>query len=98
MAARLPPWVWILPLATGIAAILAWSVWCETERGTWLGAVLILSSGVLVLALVHESLVPRGGFADWLRRWLLALVAGAAATGLVFAVAGLLYYLRCPPF
>lgn len=98
MAARLPPWVWTLPLATGVAAALAWSVWCDTERGTWLGAVLILASGVFVLALAHESLAPRRGLAGWLRRWLLALLAGAAATGVVFAVAGLLYYLRCPPF
>jgi hypothetical protein len=97
-AGRLPLWVWILPLASAVAAVLAWTVWCNTERGTWIGGVLILGSGVLVLALVHESLRARGGFADWLRRWLVALLAGAGATAIVFLFAGLGYYLRCPPF
>jgi membrane associated rhomboid family serine protease len=97
-AGRLPLWVWALPVASAVAAVLAWTVWCHTERGTWLGGVLILASGVLVLALVHESLPHGRGFVDWLRRWVLALVAGAAATGAVFLAAGLGYYLRCPPF
>ena len=97
-AGRLPLWVWILPLASAVAAVLAWTVWCNTERGTWLGGVLILLSGVLVLALVHESIPPRRGLGGWLWRWALALMAGVAATGLVFLAAGLGYYLRCPPF
>ncbi len=97
-AQRLPLWVWILPLASAVAAVLAWTVWCNTERGTWLGGVLILLSGVLVLALAHESIPPQRGFGRWLRRWALALVAGVAATGLVFVVAGVGYLLRCPPF
>jgi hypothetical protein len=90
--------VWILPLAAGVAAVLAWTVWCNTERGTWIGGVLILGSGVLVLALVHESLPYRRGFGGWLGRWAVALLAGAAATGVVFLAAGLGYYLRCSPF
>jgi hypothetical protein len=97
-AGRLPLWVWILPLASGVAAVLAWTVWCNTERGTWLGGVLILGSGVLVLSFVHESLPHRRGFLAWLGRWGLALLAGAATTGVVFLAAGLGYYLRCPPF
>ena len=97
-ARRLPLWVWTLPLASAVAAVLAWTVWCSTERGTWLGGVLILLSGVLVLALVHESIPPKRGVGSWLWRWVLALVAGVAATGLVFLAAGLGYYLRCPPF
>lgn len=95
---RLPLWVWMLPLASAVAAVLAWTVWCNTERGTWLGGVLILVSGVLVLALVHESIPPQNGFEGWLLRWAFALVAGVAATGVVFLAAGLGYYLRCPPF
>jgi len=97
-AGRLPLWVWTLPVASAVAAVLAWTVWCNTERGTWIGGVLILTSGVLVLALAHESLPHRRGFAAWLWRWVLALLAGAAATGAVFFAAGLGYYLLCPPF
>ncbi len=97
-AGRLPLWVWILPLACGVAAVLAWTVWCDTERGTWLGGMLILGSGVLVLSFVHESLPQRRGVLGSLGRWGLALLAGAATTALVFLAAGLGYYLRCPPF
>jgi hypothetical protein len=97
-AGRLPPWVWVLPLASAIAAVLAWTVWCDTERGTWLGGVLILATGVLVLAFAHEALPHRGGFGGWLTRWALALLAGAAVTAVVFLGAGLGYYLRCPFF
>jgi hypothetical protein len=97
-AGRLPRWVWVLPFAAAIAALLAWTVWCHTERGTWIGGVLVLAAGVLVLALTHESLPPRRGFGGWLGGWGLALLAGVAATGVVFLVAGLGYYLRCPPF
>jgi 4-amino-4-deoxy-L-arabinose transferase-like glycosyltransferase len=97
-AGRLSLWVWVLPLASAIAAVLAWTVWCHSERGTWLGGVLILTTGVLVFALTHESLPHRRGFGDWLLRWGLALLAGVHATALVFLGAGLGYYLRCPPF
>jgi len=95
---RLPRWAWLAPLAAAVAAVLAWTVWCQTERGTWLGGVLILATGVLVLALAHESLPDRRGFGSWLARWGLALLAGAGATAVVFFAAGLGYYLRCPPF
>jgi hypothetical protein len=97
-AGRLPLWVWVLPLASAVAAVLAWTVWCDTERGTWLGGVLILGTGVLVLAFAHESLPHRRGFGGWLARWALALLVGAHATAFVFLAAGLGYYLRCPPF
>ena len=97
-AARLPLWVWTLPLASAVAALLAWTVWCDSERATWLGGVLIFFSGVLVLAFTHESLPHRPGAGAWLRRWVVAVLAGAAATGVVFLAAGLGYYLLCPPF
>lgn len=97
-ADSLPRWVWLAPLATALAAVLAWWVWCDTERGTWIGGLLILLSGVVVLALVHESLPHRHGFRHWLAAWGKALVAGAAATGIVFLAAGLGYYIRCSPF
>ena len=76
-ARRLPLWVWALPLASAVAAVLAWTVWCHTERGTWLGGVLILATGVLVLAFAHESLPERRGFGGWLGRWALALLAAS---------------------
>ena len=97
-AGRLPRVVWLLPLSTAVAAVLAWTVWCGTENGTWLGGALILMSGLLVLALTHEALPHGNGFRGGLRRWALALVAGGAATAVVLAVAGLGYYLSCPPF
>jgi hypothetical protein len=95
---RLPRWVWLAPAATAIAALLAWWVWCGTERGTWLGGVLILASGLLVLALVHESRPHARGWRGALGAWGIALLAGAATTGVVFLAAGLGYYLRCTPF
>ena len=99
MPARpLSPWLWVVPLATAVAAVLAWTVWCDTERGTLLGGVLILGTGLLVLAFVHESLPHRRGLRGALGAWALAILAGAAATGVVFLVAGLGYYFLCQPF
>ena len=93
-----PRWLWVFPGATAIAAVLAWTVWCNTERGTWLGGILILVSGLFVVAFVHESLPRRRGVRGALGAWAVAVLAGVAATGVVFLVAGLGYYLRCPPF
>lgn len=97
-AGSLPRWVWLAPLATSLAAVLTWWVWCDTERGTILGGVLIPFSGLLVLALVHESIQHRRGLRAWAFAWGVALLVGLAATGLVFVAAGLGYYLRCSPF
>ena len=94
----LPLWLWVVPLATAVTAVLSWTVWCHTERGTWLGGVLILGTGLLILAFVHESRPHTRGVRGVLGAWAIAIVAGAAATGVVFLVAGLGYYLRCPPF
>ena len=90
--------MWILPLATAVASVLAWTVWCHTERGTWLGGVLIFTTGLFVLAFVHESRPHRRGIGASLGAWAVAIAAGAAATGVMFLVAGIGYYLRCPPF
>jgi hypothetical protein len=95
---RLPLWVWLLPLATGIAAVLAWTVWCSTEQGTWIGGVLIASTGLLVFALSLEALSRRGGFRDLLRRTATALGIALAATAVTFLAAGLGHELRCPTF
>jgi 4-amino-4-deoxy-L-arabinose transferase-like glycosyltransferase len=99
MAAHpVPRWVWAFPAATALAALLAWTVWCNTERGTWLGGILILVSGLFVVAFAHESLPHHRGLKGALARWAVAILAGAAFTGVVFLAAGLGYYLRCPPF
>lgn len=93
----LPRWVWLGPLASAVVAVLAWWLWCDTEDGTLVGGVLIPLSGLLVVAVVHESLPHRRGVRAWASAWALAILAGAAATGIVFVAAGLGYYLRCSP-
>jgi hypothetical protein len=95
---RLPLWAWLFPLGAAVAAVLAWSVWCDTQTGTWLGGVLIVATGALVLALAHEALAPRPGIAGALSRWLLAILAGVLSAAAALVLAGLGYYLRCPPF
>ena len=94
----LPRWAWLLPVAVAVAAVLAWGVWCDTETGTWLGGVLVVATGILVLALVREALPPQPDALGVLMAWGIAVLAGLAATGAVFVVAGLAYYLRCRPF
>lgn len=97
-AESLPRWVWLAPAATGMGAVYAWWLGCESERGTWIGGVLVLLSGVLVLALAHESLPHRRGFRAWITAWAIAIVAGVATTGIVFFAAGIGYYRGCSPF
>lgn len=97
-AGSLPRWVWLAPVASALAAVLAWWAWCDTERGTLAGGLLVPLSGLLVLALVHESLPHRRGVRGWARDWLVALAAGVTATAAVLLVAGTGYYLRCSPF
>jgi hypothetical protein len=93
---RLPLWVWLLPLSTSIAAVVAWTAWCNTSDGNLLGGVLIAASGLLVFSLSLESLAHRGGLRDVLRRTGIALGLGVAAAAVVFLAAGLGHELRCP--
>ncbi len=95
-AARLPRWVWLIPLATAVAAVVAWTVWCSTEQGTWIGGVLVAASGLFVFAFVHESLERRGGLTDVVRRLAIAFALGLLATAATFLAAGIGYSLRCP--
>jgi predicted hotdog family 3-hydroxylacyl-ACP dehydratase len=92
---RLPLWVWLLPLATAIAAVAAWGGWCETETGTWLGGVLIAASGLLVFSLALESVQHRSGLTAALRRTAVAVGLGLAATAVTFLAAGIGYELHC---
>src|ERR1051326_2076942 len=99
MATRLPWWAWVLPAATAAAAVLAWTIWGSTERGTWIGAVLIAASGVLVYALALEALPRRRpGVAATGERPAFAIFLGLAAGGGTFLAAGLGYYLEYRPF
>jgi hypothetical protein len=78
---RLPLWVWLLPLSTSIAAVVAWTAWCNTSDGNLLGGVLIAASGLLVFSLSLESLAHRGGLRDVLRRTGIALGLGGRSSG-----------------
>ena len=95
---RLPLWAWVLPFLPGMAAVLAWWVWCSTERGTWVGGLLIAITGVCVYAVALEGLPRRRRGAATIRRTALAVALGLAGAGITFLAAGLGYYLRCRPF
>jgi hypothetical protein len=96
---RLPRWVWTLPAATAVAAVLVWTVWGSTQRGTWIGALLIAAAGVLVYAFALEALPrERRGVGPTLERTGFAIFLGLAAGGATFLAAGLGYYLEYRPF
>lgn len=95
---RLPWWAWILPAASAVAAVLAWTIWGSTERGTLIGALLIAASGVLVYALALEALPRRRGLLPVLGRTAVAVCLGVAAAVVTLVAAGLGYYLEYRPF
>ena len=89
----------MLPAGTAVGAVLAWTVWGSTERGTWIGALLIGATGVLVYALALEALPhDRRGVAATLERTAFAIFLGLAAGAATFLAAGLGYYLKYRPF
>lgn len=94
---RLPLWVWLLPLATAVAAVLSWTVWCATDTGTWLGGALVAATGLLVYSLSLEALPRRSGIAAALARLAAAVLLGVAAAALAFLAAGGGYQLACAP-
>jgi hypothetical protein len=96
---RLPRWTWVLPATTAVSSVLAWTIWGGTERGTWIGGILIGLSGVLVYALALEALPRhvRGPIAT-LRRAGLAVLLGIAAGLATLLAAGLGYYFEYRPF
>jgi hypothetical protein len=93
---RLPFWVWLIPLSTAIAAVVAWTAWCGTEDGTLIGGVLIAASGLLVFSLGLEALAHRDGLRDMLRRTGIAVALALGAAAVTFLAAGLGHELRCP--
>lgn len=99
VATGLPRWVWTLPAASAVAAVLAWTVWGSTQNGVWVGALLIAAAGVLVYALALEALPRDGrGIVATLERTGFAIFLGLAAGGATFLAAGLGYYLEYRPF
>jgi hypothetical protein len=96
---RLPLWTWLLPAAAAISAVLAWTLWGGTERGTWVGGLLIALSGILVYALALEVLPhERRGVVAALGRSVVAAFLGLAAGAATFFAAGLGYYFEYRPF
>jgi hypothetical protein len=89
----------MLPATTAVSSVLAWTIWGKTERGTWIGGILIGLSGVLVYALALEALPreSRGPIAA-LQRAGFAVFLGVAAGVATFLAAGLGYYLEYRPF
>jgi len=89
----------MLPATSAVAAVLAWTIWGSTQRGTWIGALLIAASGVLVYALALEALPrERRGIGATLERTAFAIFLGLAAGAATFLAAGLGYYLEYRPF
>ena len=96
---RLPLWPWFLPAATAIGAVVAWTVWGDTQRGVWVGALSIGLSAILVYALALEELPhDRRGVVAATQRMLFAAFLGLAAGVATFLAAGLGYYLAFRPF
>ncbi len=99
MNSRLPYWTWMLPATTAVAAVLVWTIWGGTERGAWIGGILIGLSGVLVYALALEALPHDGrGPIAVLQRAGFAVFLGVAAGAATFLAAGIGYYFRYRPF
>jgi hypothetical protein len=89
----------MLPAATAVSAVLAWTIWGGTQRGTWVGALLIAATALLVYAFSLEALPHRRrGFVAAIGRGGLAVVLGLAAGIGTFFVAGLGYYVEYRPF
>ena len=89
----------MLPATTAVCAVLAWTIRGGTQRGTWVGSLLIAATGLLVYALSLEALPNRRrGFVAALGRGTLAIVLGLAAGVGTFLVAGLGYYVEFRPF
>ena len=96
---HLPLWPWFLPAASAIGAIVVWTIWGDTQRGVWLGALLIGLAAILVFALALEVLShDRRGIVAATQRMLFAALLGLTAGVATFLAAGLGYYLAWRPF
>jgi len=96
---RLPLWPWFLPAGSAVGAVVVWTVSGDTQRGVWVGALLIGLSAILVYALALEELShDRRGLVAATQRMLFAAFLGLAAGVATFLAAGLGYYLAFRPF
>lgn len=94
----LPPAVWLVPLGTAVAAVVAWTGWPDSPTAAWIGAALVVLTGLLVLSLVLEGLPHRRAWRNRLERLALACLAGLVAAAITFGAAVLGLYLRSPFF
>jgi hypothetical protein len=89
----------MVPATTAVSAVLVWTIWGGTERGTWIGGILIGLSGVLVYALALEALPHDGrGSIAVLQRACFAVFLGVASGAATFLAAGIGYYFEYRPF
>ena len=96
--ARLPFLVWLVPFGTAVAAVVTWTLWGNTERGTWIGGILVALSAVLVYALALEELPHERGLTALVRRNAIAIALGLAAGVAVLIAAGTGYWFEYRPF
>ena len=94
----LPSAAWLVPMGTAVAAIVVWAAWCDSPTAAWVGAALVVATGLLVFSLVMEGLAPIGGAGDFLRRTAIASGLALLTGALTAFVAGLGLYLHCPFF
>jgi hypothetical protein len=89
----------MLPATSAVAAVLVWTRWGSTQRGTLIGALLIAAVGVLVYALALEALPrERSGIFATVERTIIAVFLGLVAAIATLIAAGLGYYLEYRPF
>lgn len=94
----LPLAVWLGPLASAVAAVVVWTVWCDSPTATWIGAALIVLTGLLTFSLVLEGLPHQRGWSNRARRTGAAAGLALLVTLVTGGVAFLGLYLRCPFF
>ena len=94
----LPLAVWLAPLGAGVAGVVAWTIWCDSPTAVWIGAALVVLTGLLTFSLVLEGLPHAPGWPSRLRRTAAAAMLSVLATGAAGGAAFLGLYLRCPFF
>ena len=69
-----PPAVWLVPLGTAVAAVVTWTVWCDSPTGAWVGAAFVVLTALLVISLLVEGLPHHPGWRNRLKRLAIAVV------------------------